>query len=143
VYADSYAANRQTGSFIVIDPMSYHTSAAGMITRCQCREEDHFKSAYGKANTYWYVGDTGAGRKKSANIVNEGSPCIYLDEQTLASGICHDVSWPDHKDEWLERVGQICKLANDAGIPVIIESTKSPDARVREIIGEKKFFINE
>jgi sulfate adenylyltransferase large subunit len=137
LYADPYATNRQTGSFILIDPLTYHTSAAGMITRCHCREEDRLKTSSVSAQTYWYAGKSGAGRKKYVTMSAGGYPCIYLDDQILVQGICHDVSGPDQRDAWLERVGYICKLANDAGILVVIESVNSPDGTVRTIIGEK------
>jgi sulfate adenylyltransferase large subunit len=142
VYADSYATNRQTGSFIIIDPLTYRTSAAGMITRCHCRDEDRYKTSSTRAQTYWYVGNPGTSRKKYANMSDEGYPCIYLDDQILAQGMCHDVSGPDQRDLWLERVSYICKLANDAGIPVIIESINSPDGSVRNIIGEKNIIYS-
>lgn len=141
IYADIYTHNRQTGCFIVIDPATHHTSAAGMITRCHCRDEGFGVESGTSVLTYWIVGNSVAGREKFENMIGEGHKCIYLDDEILSRGICDDLHEPDKKEIWLQRVAYICKLANDSGVPVVIESVNPPNEAVRAIIGEKNISI--
>jgi bifunctional enzyme CysN/CysC len=59
LYFDPYKLNRQTGSFILIDPYTHMTVAAGMIRR--------------RARSLEEVIDTRSDRRKSANVVWEGT----------------------------------------------------------------------
>jgi sulfate adenylyltransferase large subunit len=141
VYADTYEHNRHTGCFILIDPVTYHTAAAGMITRCRCREEDHTSRLACTAGTHWVVGQPGSGRSVAETKTLEGRGCIYLDDAMLLQGICSDLKGPDRKGAWLERVAHICRASNNSGVSVVIESVYSPDERVAEVIGKKNLNV--
>jgi hypothetical protein len=141
VYADTYEHNRNTGCFILIDPVTYHTAAAGMITRCRCREEDHATRRAGTAVTHWVVGQPVAGRDVIYKKSSSGHACIYLDDALLMHGICSDLTGPDNKDAWLERVAHICRAANSSGVSVVIESAYSPDDMVAAVIGKENLNV--
>jgi sulfate adenylyltransferase subunit 1 (EFTu-like GTPase family) len=141
IYADNYANNRQTGCFILIDPVTHQTSAAGMITRCRCRDEGNGVDSVTSVLTQWIVRNSVEARKKFENIISEGHKCIFLDDEILAQGICDDLSEPDQREVWLQRVAYICKLANDSGVHVVIVSVNPPNEDVRAIIGEKNISI--
>ncbi len=140
VYADTYEHNRRTGCFILIDPVTYHTVAAGMITRCRGREEDHSFRLPG-AETHWVVGQPGSGRSMVEIKAAEGRGCIYLDDVVLKQGICSDLGGPDQKGAWLERVAHICRASNNSGVSVVIESAYFPDERVIEVVGKKNLNV--
>jgi adenylylsulfate kinase-like enzyme len=61
---------------------------------------------------------------------------MYLDNELLGQGICADLAGKEKEEAWLVRVAHICKVANDAGVSVVIESASGPGDSVRRIIGE-------
>jgi sulfate adenylyltransferase large subunit len=139
VYADTYEHNRQTGCFIIIDPVSHHTAAAGMITRCH--EENPMVDGETRTETFWYIGQPDAAERDYHSKVSEGIPCILLDEERLNRGICADLDQVGMNETWLSRAAHFCRLANDSAIPVIITCNYVPGDIVREIIGDKKLQI--
>jgi sulfate adenylyltransferase large subunit len=140
VYADIYEHNRQTGCFIIIDPVTNHTAAAGMITRCH---EDILTVEAGTLNqTYWYIGRSVAAEREYESMVHDGIPCIFLDEERLNRGICADLNKGGMTREWMVRAAHFCRLANDSGIPVIITCQYEPSDLIWEIIGEKNLQIS-
>jgi sulfate adenylyltransferase subunit 1 len=143
IYADTYEHNRNTGCFILIDPVTYHTAAAGIITRCRCREEELPPGRGSTAETYWVVGQTGEARNAFEAKTSQGRACIYLNDALLLQGICSDLKGPDRKGAWLERVAHICKVANDSGVSVVIESVYLPDDVVSAVIGKKNIVVDE
>lgn len=136
VYADTYEHNRQTGCFIIIDPVTNLTAGAGMIIRCRCTEEGQPVGSAAGARTHWFTGQPGTGKKEYEKMKDEGLACMYLDDELLGQGICADLKGAEKEEAWLVRVAHICKVANDAEISVVIESAFSPDDSVRRIIGE-------
>jgi hypothetical protein len=143
IYADTYEHNRHTGCFIIIDPITNHTVGAGMIIRCQCMDQSHFVKSVAVVQTYWYVRQTEAARKEFEKITHEGQACIYLDDKLLSRGICSDLTGLEKIESWFSRIAHICKVANDSGVSVVIESDRSPNDMVRSIIGEKKLAVAE
>ncbi len=141
IYADSYKHNRQTGCFIIIDPANNQTAGAGMLTRCRCKEDGHAMEPAISARTHWVVGKPGAGKKAFEKKVEEGLACMYMNDELLERGICTDLTLPEKKEAWLQRVAHICKAANASGVSVVIESAYSPDDAVRSIIGENMLNI--
>jgi sulfate adenylyltransferase large subunit len=137
VYADTYEHNRNTGCFILIDPVTFHTAAAGMITRCGSRDEIPVAGQKTDAETFWVTGQTGEGRNVFNAKTSQGHACIYLDDTLLGQGICSDLKRPDQKGAWLERVAQICRAANLSGVSVVVESAYRPDDVVFTLIGRK------
>jgi len=143
IYADTYAHNRQTGCFIIIDPVSNLTVGAGMITRRQCRDDSSAVDLPESACTYWFVGRSEAANEMRDRKMELGEACIYLDDNLLESGICSDLPLPDQNAAWLVRVAHVCRAANASGVYVIIASAVQPDDAVRNIIGKRNLNLVE
>lgn len=142
IYADSYKHNHQTGCFIIIDPSTNQTAGAGMITRCRCGDNaSAAEESSSGSRTFWYIGTSGAGKRRFNKNIKEGLPCLYLSDELLREGICSDLALPEAKDTWIIRVAHICKAANASGISVVIESSYPPDDAVRNIVGENTLDI--
>jgi hypothetical protein len=76
-------------------------------------------------------------------MIRDGRPCIYLTDEILGQGICDDLKEVGTTEKWLMRVAHICKVANDSGVPVVLESEHPMNDVVRSIIGIKNLAIPE
>ncbi len=134
VYADTYEHNRNTGCFILIDPVTYQTAAAGMVTRCTCREPVAKKKP-DTARTIWVTGPAGMGRKLYEEKSLKGRSWLYLDDDLLDQGICSDLKGSKNPGAWLERVAHVCRTANMSGVSVVLQTVRNPGETVTGIIG--------
>ncbi|MDO8587271.1 MAG: sulfate adenylyltransferase subunit CysN [Armatimonadota bacterium] len=169
IFCDEYQRNRQTGSFIVIDPRSNFTVAAGMIIdrshryevvrsetadRHIVRHEGHVTAADRAALlgqqpvTLWLTGLSGSGKSTIAyalekRLTDEGYACFILDGDNVRHGLNSDLGFsPEDRCENIRRIGETAKLFNDAGV-IVITSFISPFRKdrqsAREIIGDEHF----
>jgi bifunctional enzyme CysN/CysC len=169
LYFDSYTKNRQTGSFILIDPMSHNTVAVGMIidrvsqdqlptnilstdekqtTRSLITPEEREKRLGGPAKTYWITGLPASGKRDLAYrlekvLFDQGQQVVVLDGSVLRSSLNRELGFVKaDRDENLRRVAELAKMLNDQGLPVIAVFV-SPDAdtrsQVRDIIGKDHY----
>ncbi|WP_233504516.1 sulfate adenylyltransferase subunit CysN [Methanoregula formicica] len=141
IYADTYMHNRQTGCFILIDPVSNLTAGAGMITRRQCRDDSVADNRRTTNRTYWIVGNYERAQEIYYRKKESGESCMFLDDALLAGGICADLCLPGQKNAWLSRVAHVCRAANASGVSVVVGSVHAPDDSVRNIIGMGKMDI--
>lgn len=143
VYCDTYEQNRNTGCFIVIDPMTNRTVGAGLITRCG----SEVKSGSGEGRpatgrTYWAFGRKSDGTRDFGKLSDAaGQPCVYLDDGILDSGVCADLKDTGNTDLWIRRVSSLCKAVNESGISVFIESRHYPCEESRLIIGDSNLVL--
>jgi bifunctional enzyme CysN/CysC len=165
---DPYARNRQTGSFIVIDPLTNATLGAGMIIdRAPGRAtssdvasqnirpelslvgaEDRHRLLGQQPATIWLTGLSGAGKSTLARnlekkLADAGHACFVLDGDNLRHGLNRDLGFsPSERRENIRRVAEVAKLMNDAGL-IVITSFISPYREDREnarsIIGAERF----
>jgi len=157
---DAYRANRDTGSFILIDRLSNRTVAAGMVVhplrrgqniQVQKFDIDHIVRAELKGQkpaVVWLTGLSGAGKSTIANIVERkltlaGRHCYIIDGDNIRHGVNKDLGFTAaDRVENMRRVAEIARLLADAGLIVIV-SLISPFVReramAREIIGEMDF----
>ena len=166
---DSYRKNRQTGSFILIDPMTNNTSAVGMIvdrvdperlpsriTHSSSEFEDQSsitqemweKQLGQKAMTYWITGLHASGKNELAYrlekyLYNQGKTVVVLDGNALRTRLNQELGF-DKADraENLRRVAEIARLLNDQGLIVIavfISPDKEVREQVREIVGREHY----
>jgi sulfate adenylyltransferase large subunit len=146
VFADAYEHNRQTGCFIIIDPVTNQTAGAAMVTRCRCGEKGvvHGSADDGDILTRWFIsgGLVDSGRDYFEKLRNAGIACLYLDDDILNNGICIDVDRGARENLWLQRVAHVCRAANDSGVTVILESGSAPDGAVQGIIGENNLRVS-
>ncbi|MCF6171884.1 MAG: sulfate adenylyltransferase subunit CysN [Bacteroidales bacterium] len=161
---DPYKKNRQTGSFILIDPVTHNTVAVGMImdkmssdhlpSRITNKEREHIAKSGSlispkerekrydqKAQTIWITGLHGSGKNELAytlekELFDMGKTVVVLDGKSVRSGLSRELDYsPPDRAEHLRRVAHICKLLNDQGI-ICICSFISPKANIRQQVME-------
>jgi adenylyl-sulfate kinase len=164
LYFDAYKKNRQTGAFILIDPVSHNTVAVGMIldkvssdklsNRITDKEREHIvksgsliapeqrEKRYGqKPQTVWITGLHGSGKNELAytlekELFDQGKTVVVLDGKSVRSGLSRELDYsPSDRAEHLRRVAHICKLLNDQGI-ICIASFISPKESIRRQVRE-------
>ncbi|MBI1339589.1 sulfate adenylyltransferase subunit CysN [bacterium] len=133
---DTYAANRETGAFILIDRFSNQTVAAGMIeaslmeaTNVHTQAMSVDKAARSRLKGHkpavlWFTGLSGAGKSTIANLVERrlydlGVHTHSLDGDNVRQGLNSDLGFSDaERVENIRRVGEVAKLFVDAGLIV-------------------------
>ncbi len=164
LFFDPYRRNRQTGSFILIDPLTNNTVAVGMIIdkvdpkdlpskiTLEAKEKiergqglinrsEYTKRYNQKAGTLWLTGLHGSGKNDLAyslekTLFDLGATVVLIDGFTIRSGLSRELDFsPTDRTEHLRRVAHICKILNSQGI-ITICSFISPDEEVRNQVGE-------
>jgi bifunctional enzyme CysN/CysC len=165
IFFDPYTKNRNTGSFVLIDPVSHNTCAVGMIIDRLGREELHPKISgdelrekiekgqclistderqkrYNqKGVTIWISGLHGSGKNELAyklekELFDLGANAVLLDGSTLRSSLSRELDFsPADRAEHLRRVAHIARILNDQGI-ITICSFISPDENIREQVSQ-------
>jgi len=169
LYFDSYRKNRQTGSFILIDPFTHNTSAVGMIIDRMSPEKlpsnliseaaaaskkslitsEARQKAYGQEpRTYWLTGLHASGKhdlgyRLEKYLFDQGKKVVVLDSSTLRSGLNRELGHDKaDRDENLRRVAEMARVLNDQGLIVIaifISPDKNSRLQLREIIGSGRY----
>jgi bifunctional enzyme CysN/CysC len=164
LFFDPYKKNRNTGSFILIDPVTHNTCAVGMIIdrftgkdlKVHITGADKEKIVQGKSliksverekkfnqkgSTIWITGLHGSGKNELAyslerQLFDLGATTVLLDGKAMRMGLSHELDYsPADRAEHLRRVAHVCKLLNDQGI-ITICSFISPNDEVRKQIAE-------
>lgn len=164
LYFDPYRRNRQTGSFVLIDPVTHNTCAVGMIIdRLESKNlpsritdmdktqiaagrslisEDAREAAYNqKGSTIWITGMHGSGKNELAfslerQLFSKGAIVVSLDGSSVRSGLNRELDYtPADRAEHIRRVAHICRLLNDQGI-ITICSFISPDESIRRQVAQ-------
>jgi bifunctional enzyme CysN/CysC len=150
LFLDPYARNRATGGFILIDPLTNATVAAGMVidrlserdlrpatgdrpksTHVQrepsrVTEEERTRLLSQRALTIWMTGLSGSGKSSIARdtewrLHREGRHVYVLDGDNLRFGLNRDLSFsPLDRSENVRRIAEVARLLNDAGAIVIV-----------------------
>ncbi len=142
---DSYAKNRTTGSFVLIDRVTNATVAAGMVldrrredakgrwqmeprSRTLRRESGSIapkqreKLWKQKPVTLLFTGYSGAGKSTIAyaleeQLFEEGHIAVVLDAENARLGLNRDLGFTtEERSENVRRVMEVAKMLNDAGI---------------------------
>lgn len=164
LFFDPYNKNRETGSFILIDPVSHNTCAVGMIIDklqdkdLPSRITDHEKEMIingqalisteereqtlnQKGATIWITGLHGSGKNNLAYMLERrlfdmGASVVLMDGSTVRSGLSKELDYsPADRAEHLRRVAEVCKILNDQGI-ITICSFISPKESIRQQVAE-------
>jgi bifunctional enzyme CysN/CysC len=155
ILCDEYASNRQTGSFVIIDPRTNFTCGAGMVIdrshilrQAQCFDKlsmpMHITRHVGHVSTeererlfghrpvtVWLTGLSGSGKSTLAyalekRLTEQGHACFVLDGDNVRHGLNRDLGFSaDDRAENIRRVAEVAKLLNDAGL-IVITSFISP-----------------
>ena len=148
------------GAFILIDRMSNHTVAAGMIDFALRRAKNVHrqqleidKAARRTLNGHtsrvlWFTGLSGSGKSTIANALEkalhtQGIRTYVLDGDNVRHGLNSDLGFTDaDRVENIRRIGEVAKLMVDAGIVVLtafISPFRAERDMVRELFEEEEF----
>jgi adenylyl-sulfate kinase len=164
LFFDPYKKNRNTGSFILIDPVTHNTCAVGMIIdrftgkelkvhitgtdkekiiqgKSLIKSKQREKKFNQKGATLWITGLHGCGKNELAfalekQLFDLDAITVLLDGKAMRMGLSRELDYsPSDRAEHLRRVAHVCKTLNDQGI-ITICSFVSPDHEVREQVAE-------
>jgi bifunctional enzyme CysN/CysC len=149
LFVDEYRRNRQTGGFVLIDPLTNVTVGAAMViararpdqfsrqatTETASRDiswqpgkvtaEDRARLLRQQAATIWLTGLSGSGKTTIAvelekRLIETGHACFVLDGDNIRHGLNRDLGFsPNDRKENIRRVAEVAKLFNDAGLFVV------------------------
>ena len=146
-----YAENRTLGGFILIDKMTNHTVAAGMIHFALRRaqnihwqatdidREHHANMKHQKPAVLWLTGLSGSGKSTIANIIEKklarmNRHTFLLDGDNVRHGLNKDLGFTEaDRVENIRRVGEVAKLMTDAGL-IVITAFISPFRSERDMV---------
>jgi sulfate adenylyltransferase large subunit len=148
LFCDPYRRNRATGSFILIDPMSNATVAAGMITG---REPVMGVSAEAVQEQFAATGSrvtrmeqqARAGHRPVTIWLETSANVTYQLERILFEANCH-VHALSASDDSLP-IAEIARILNDAGVIVLAygSSDTALRERTRQAVGAQSFVMIE
>ena len=157
---DSYAENRVTGNFILIDRFTNATVGAGMIIHSLHRAQNvHWqaltidKAARAEQKNQrpavlWFTGLSGSGKSTVANLVErllyaKGRHTFLLDGDNVRHGLNRDLGFTaEDRVENIRRIAEVAKLMTDAGLIVLISFIspfRSERQMARELMPEGEF----
>jgi bifunctional enzyme CysN/CysC len=164
LFFDSYLLNSATGCFILIDPQTNATVAAGMIrgeastaTSVSAdvtwqgwnipRQLREARQGH-QAAVVWLTGVSGAGKSTIARAVErrlfeEGHQTMLLDGDDIRHGLCGDLGFsPSDRAENIRRAGEVARLFFEQGA-IVLCAFVSPYAadrdRARALVPEGRF----
>ena len=148
---DEYSRNAATGSFILIDPDTNVTVAAGMVrdttpaaTRAATPNTVRHQSLVAagerlsRGRTVWFSGLSGSGKSSVAVLAEQillerGCPAYILDGDNLRHGLNADLGFTmADRAENLRRLAHVATLMADAGLTVLVPAI-SPLEEHREL----------
>ena len=164
MFFDAYERNHETGSFILIDPVTHNTSAVGMIIDrvgaedlpSRISDADKKKIAEGKSlvsaeerqakyqqkgQTIWITGLHGSGKTDVAYMLEKrlfdlGHVTVLLDGHNVRSGLSRELDFSAaDRAEHLRRVAEVCRILNEQGI-ITICTFISPRKEIRDQIAK-------
>jgi len=162
LFFDEYRLNRTTGSFILVDPATDLTVAAGMIIGAgepatteqpvvaenvtfhpsKLTPEERAGALGAGGATIWMTGLSGSGKSTIAaaaehTLVSSGRHAFMLDGDNLRHGLNAGLGFsPEDRAENVRRVGEVAKILAEAGNVAIVSLVSPYEAdrnRVRAI----------
>ena len=168
LFVDAYARNKATGSFILIDPGTQATVAAGMVVdrgtparpvppaaerhvlpeASAIPAADRARRMGQRAITVWLTGLSGSGKSTIARELErtlhaQGRHAFVLDGDTLRSGLNQDLGFSrEDRAENVRRTAEMARVLNDAGliaIVALISPFRAERENARSIVGAERF----
>ena len=162
LFYDTYRLNRTTGSFILVDPATDLTVAAGMIRGSggdadvatdsaqivaenitfhpsRLSREERWGSLDTAGATIWMTGLSGSGKSTIATaiehtLVSSGRAAFMLDGDNLRHGLNSNLGFSaEDRAENVRRVGEVAKILAESGT-VSIVSLVSPYKADRDLV---------
>jgi len=146
-----YTESRDLGGFILIDKISNHTVAAGMIhfalrrasnihwQPTEITRENHAAMKNQKPSVLWLTGLSGSGKSTIANVLEQklarmNRHTLLLDGDNVRHGLNKDLGFTEaDRVENIRRVGEVAKLMTDAGL-IVITAFISPFRSERDMV---------
>ncbi|ABD85643.1 bifunctional sulfate adenylyltransferase subunit 1/adenylylsulfate kinase [Rhodopseudomonas palustris] len=140
---ETYRDDRELGSFILIDPLSHKTAAAGIIDGASRRAANNNWPAQDAGTAVraqskprpcvlWLTGRSGGTTSILAHLLDKrlnefGRHCILLDGDALRHGLNRDLGVGDAaRIEGSRRLAEIAKLFVDAGLIALVKPIAPP-----------------
>jgi len=157
---DPYEANRETGSFVLIDRFTNATVAAGLVwfalrrsSNIHWQSLDIDKAARSEAlrqapAVLWFTGLSGSGKSTVASLVEkklhlEGRHTYVLDGDNVRHGLNKDLGFSEaDRVENIRRVGEVARLFTDAGLITLvsfISPFRAERQLARDLVGKREF----
>ena len=157
---DRFRNKREMGCFILVDRVTNHTAACGIVRSARTGERNltwqeldidrktREASLGQKAMTIWFTGLSGAGKSVIANALEirlhtMGKHTMLLDGDNIRMGLNRDLGFSEtDREENIRRIAEVSHLLNEAGIIVLTAfiSPLSKDRRnAKGIIGRENF----
>ncbi len=137
IFCDPYAENHYTGSFIVIDPITNLTVAAGMIDSVAEPKSTRIQVSGHDGLAVWLTGLSSAGKSTLSKAIYErlwarGYRVEAIDGDEVRRYLSRDLGFSkEDRDENIRRVGFLAELLSRNGVIVLV-SVISPYRAVRE-----------
>ena len=145
IFCDPYQQNRATGSFIIIDPLTNDTAAAGMIETAVPARNEEGRDEFGAISrveqkrgvTVWFTGLSGAGktticRAVATELLAYGLQIEVIDGDVIRKYLCKDLGFSKaDRDENIRRIAFVSKLLTRNGTVVLV-SAISPYRAARD-----------
>ena len=134
IFCDPYDSNRCTGSFIVIDPHTNDTVAAGMIIEAkpiqagEALEETTSRVTSQRGLTVWFTGLSGAGktticRAVATELLAHGLQVEVIDGDVIRNHLCKDLGFSKQdRDENIRRIAFVAQLLSRNGAIVLVSA---------------------
>jgi sulfate adenylyltransferase subunit 1 (EFTu-like GTPase family) len=121
LFVDIYSKNRPMGSFVVIDPYTNQTVAAGMISKYkQVSPAKACESV--TAKVIRYPADKKEEAKAHYNRLSmQGAHCIYVDDDLLREGLCKGIV--AGSERYYQMITDLCNIVVKSGVSVVLSST--------------------
>ena len=147
---DEYKNNSSMGSFIIIDKLTNHTIAVGMINFSLRRSQNIYNQKLDvskssrqilnghKSKLIWFTGLSGSGKSTIANALEkrlhaQGKRTYILDGDNIRHGLNKDLGFTDtDRIENIRRISEVAKLMIDAGV-IVLAAFISPFRAEREM----------
>lgn len=157
---DSYADNRVTGAFILIDRITNATAGAGMILHPLRRasnvhwqaldidKETRAEQKHQKPAVLWFTGLSGSGKSTIANLLEKklhslGKHTYILDGDNVRHGLNRDLGFTEEdRVENIRRVAEVSRLMADSGLITLvsfISPFRAERRMARELMDEGEF----
>jgi bifunctional enzyme CysN/CysC len=144
IFCDPYESDRSTGSFIVIDPHTNDTVAAGMILEASpVQAGDSVADIASRVSqqrglTVWFTGLSGAGktticRAVATELLANGLQVEVIDGDVIRNHLCKDLGFSKQdRDENIRRIAFVAQLLTRNGTITLV-SAISPYRAGREL----------